>query len=121
MRRVIRKIAMRIASYEMAYRMQSSAPELIPTSARKPTKTLAMYGAEPGKVVWYANNCLLSDDWWDVWVRFVQLYHTDWDHHGEGSNNLGPGLDLVPARRPTGPANRWVRDLQQRGWSIRRW
>src|SRR5262245_20032710 len=87
------EIATRIASYEMAYRMQTSAPELIDIS-RETKQTLDMYGAEPGKAS-YANNCLLARRLIERGVRFVQLYHTDWDHHGDSGNNLGKGLDAV--------------------------
>ena len=88
------EIATRIASYEMAYRMQTSAPELIDLR-KEDKKTLEMYGAEPGKPS-FANNCLLARRLVERGVRFVQLYHTDWDHHGAGGENLttglGPGL-----------------------------
>src|SRR5215831_8039861 len=70
------EIATRIASYEMAYRMQSSAPELIDI-AGETKQTLAEYGAEPGKAT-FANNCLMARRLVERGVRFVQLYHTDW-------------------------------------------
>src|SRR4029453_6236640 len=82
-------IATRIASYEMAYRMQTAAPELIDLS-KESKKTLDMYGAEPGQAT-FANNCLLARRLIERGVRFVQLYHTDWDHHGDNVNNLGKG------------------------------
>ena len=53
-----------------------------------------MYGAEPGKPS-FANNCLLARRLVERGVRFVQLYHTDWDHHGAGAENLTTGLDRV--------------------------
>lgn len=106
------EIATRIASYEMAYRMQSSAPDLIDV-ARESAQTLAMYGAEPGKPS-FANNCLLARRLVERGVRFVQLYHTDWDHHGEGQNNLGAGLDLR-CREVDQPCAALIRDLKQRG------
>src|SRR5262249_12846774 len=74
------EIATRIASYEMAYRMQSSAPELIDI-AGETAETLSLYGAEPGKPS-FANNCLLARRLVERGVRFIQLYHTEWDHHG---------------------------------------
>src|SRR5713101_5342153 len=86
------EIATRIASYEMAYRMQSSAPELIDI-AKESRQTLAMYGAEPGQAS-FANNCLLARRLVERGVRFIQLYHTDWDHHGEAGNTLTKGLEL---------------------------
>jgi hypothetical protein len=80
------EIQTRIAAYEMAYRMQTAAPEL--TDLSKETKeTLDLYGAEPGKPS-FATNCILARRMVQRGVRFVQLYHTNWDHHG------GPGEDL---------------------------
>jgi hypothetical protein len=73
------EIATRINSYEMAFRMQSSAPELMDVSKEKP-ETLAMYGVEPGKPS-FANNCLLARRLVERGVRFVQLYHEAWDQH----------------------------------------
>jgi hypothetical protein len=106
------EIATRIASYEMAYRMQTSAPELIDL-AREGRKTLEMYGAEPGKAS-FANNCLLARRLVERGVRFVQLYHTDWDHHGTGDVNLGAGLDKV-CREVDQPCAALVKDLKARG------
>jgi uncharacterized protein (DUF1501 family) len=63
----------------MAYRMQTSGPELIDLS-KESKQTLEAYGAEPGKGS-YAGNCLLARRLVERGVRFVQLYHTDWDHH----------------------------------------
>ncbi len=87
------EIATRIASYEMAYRMQSSAPELIDLS-KEDKNTLELYGAVPGRAS-FANNCLLARRLVERGVRFVQLYHTDWDHHGGGGANLDDSLNLV--------------------------
>jgi hypothetical protein len=106
------EIATRIASYEMAYRMQSSAPELIDLSGET-KQTLELYGAEPGKPS-FANNCLLARRLVERGVRFVQLYHTDWDHHGEGDNSLTKGLDRV-CREVDRPSAALVTDLKQRG------
>jgi hypothetical protein len=106
------EIATRIASYEMAYRMQTSAPELIDFRSED-RKTLQMYGAEPGKAS-FANNCLLARRLVERGVRFVQLYHTDWDHHGSGDINLTAGLDKV-AGEVDRPCAALVRDLKQRG------
>jgi len=106
------EIATRIASYEMAYRMQTSAPELIDLS-KEDKKTLEMYGAEPGKAS-FANNCLLARRLVERGVRFVQLYHTDWDHHGAGSENLTTGLDQV-CREVDRPSAALVTDLKRRG------
>jgi hypothetical protein len=106
------EIAARISSYEMAYRMQSSAPELIDV-AGETKQTLQMYGAEPGKVS-FANNCLLARRLVERGVRFVQLYHTDWDHHGSGAENLDEGLDRV-CREVDRPSAALVKDLKARG------
>src|SRR5918992_6040198 len=70
------EIDTRIASYEMAYRMQSSVPELTDIS-REPAAIHALYGTEPGKVS-FANNCLLARRLVERGVRFVQLYHRGW-------------------------------------------
>ncbi len=73
------EIATRINSFEMAFRMQSSAPELMDLS-KESRQTLDMYGAEPGKPS-FANNCLLARRMVERGVRFVQLYHEAWDQH----------------------------------------
>ncbi len=106
------EIATRIASYEMAYRMQTSAPELIDLS-RESQQTLRMYAAEPGKAS-FANNCLLARRLVERGVRFVQLYHTDWDAHGSGDVNLTTGLDKV-CREVDQPCAALVKDLKARG------
>jgi len=106
------EIATRIASYEMAYRMQSSAPELIDIG-KESKHTLALYGAEPGKAS-FANNCLLARRLVERGVRFVQLYHTDWDHHGAPGQDLGASLAQV-CREVDQPSAALVRDLKQRG------
>ena len=85
------EIATRIASYEMAYRMQTSAPELMDLKGET-QETLELYGAEPGKHS-FANNCLLARRLVERGVRFVQLYHPDWDHHGNAGTELGKSLD----------------------------
>src|SRR5258708_19933968 len=73
------EIATGISSFEMAFRMQSSAPDLMDVS-HEPKKVLEMYGAEPGKPS-FANNCLLARRLVERGVRFVQLYHEAWDQH----------------------------------------
>ncbi|HYZ83610.1 MAG TPA: DUF1501 domain-containing protein [Bryobacteraceae bacterium] len=102
------EIATRIAQYEMAYRMQTSGPELIDFS-KESRETLEMYGAEPGKAT-FANNCLLARRLVERGVRFVQLYHTDWDHHAD----LGQPLEQV-CREVDKPTAALVKDLKQRG------
>ncbi len=106
------EIATRIAQYEMAYRMQTSAPELIDLG-REDRRTLEMYGAQPGRVT-FANNCLLARRLVERGVRFVQLYHTDWDHHGGTGADLGSALQQVCREVDRGCAA-LVRDLKERG------
>jgi len=106
------EIATRISSYEMAYRMQTSAPELIDI-AREDKKTLEMYGAQPGRPS-FANNCLLARRLVERGVRFVQLYHTDWDAHGSGDVNLTTGLDKV-CKEVDQPCAALIKDLKRRG------
>lgn len=106
------EIATRIAAYEMAFRMQTSAPELIDLS-KESAKTLEDYGAKPGAAS-FANNCVLARRLVERGVRFVQLYHTDWDHHGDAVNNLDKGLDAV-CQQVDRPMAALVRDLKQRG------
>lgn len=74
------EIATRISQYEMAYRMQTSVPELMDIS-QEPKSTLEMYGATPGKAT-FSNNCLLARRLVERGVRVVELYDADWDHHG---------------------------------------
>ena len=105
------EIQTRINAYEMAYRMQSSAPELMDFGSESAT-TLESYGATPGKAS-FANNCLLARRLVERGVRFVQLYHTNWDHHG-GAENLEGELEKVTGEIDR-PCAALVKDLQQRG------
>jgi hypothetical protein len=103
----------RIAQYELAYRMQTSVPELMEIDS-EPESVREMYGVEPGKVS-FANNCLLARRLIERGVRFVQLYHWGWDSHG-----TNPDDDIVtslPQRcRETDQATAaLVLDLEQRG------
>jgi hypothetical protein len=107
-----REIMTRIAAYEMAYRMQTSAPELIDLS-KESKETLELYGAEPGKAS-YANNCLLARRLVERGVRFVQLYHTDWDHHGDANLHLGGPLEKT-CREVDQPTAALILDLKRRG------
>jgi len=107
------EIATRIASAEMAYKMQSSVPDLLEI-AKESKETLEMYGVEPGKPS-FAANCLLARRLVERGVRFVQLYHRGWDSHGSGM-----GDDIVhslPQRcKETDQAcAALVKDLKQRG------
>ena len=106
------EISTRIAAYEMAYRMQSSAPELMDLS-RETKTTLEDYGADPNRPS-FARNCLLARRLVEKGCRFVQLYHTDWDHHGNPGTNLGQPLD-DRCREVDRPTAALIRDLKQRG------
>jgi hypothetical protein len=102
------EIATRINSFEMAYRMQASAPELMDLR-REPQRVLEMYGAEPGKPS-FAANCLLARRLLERGVRFVQLFHEAWDQHGNLKKDLRKNcLDTDKA------AAALVKDLKQRG------
>ena len=106
------EISTRIAAYEMAHRMQTSGPELIDFSTESKA-TLDMYGAEPGAKS-FANNCILARRLVERDVRFVQLYHSSWDHHGGPNENLDTNLDEVCEDVDQAIAA-LVRDLKQRG------
>ncbi len=106
------EISTRISAYEMAYRMQSSAPELIDLSGET-QQTLDDYGVELGKPS-FANNCLLARRLVERGVRFVQLYHTDWDDHGNYDTHLGEPLE-ARCRETDRPAAALIQDLKARG------
>lgn len=103
-----REIATRIAAYEMAFRMQTSVPELMDVS-NEPRHILEMYGAQPGDGS-YASNCLLARRLVERGVRFVHLYHRGWDHHGGLVKYMNICCPLTD--QPT-----WalIQDLKQRG------
>jgi hypothetical protein len=102
------EIATRINSFEMAYRMQSSAPELTDVSKESP-ETLKLYGAEPGKPS-FAMNCLLARRLIERGVRFVQLFHEGWDHHTEVVKGIREQTALTDRASAA-----LVQDLKQRG------
>ena len=102
------EIATRVNSFEMAYRMQESAPELMDLS-KESKATLEMYGAEPGKSS-YANNCLLARRLIERGVRFVQLFHEAWDHHSDVANGVKSQL-----RNTDQATTALILDLKQRG------
>ncbi len=106
------EISTRIASYEMAHRMQTSGPELMDLTTESQA-TLDLYGATPGKST-FANNCLIARRLIERGTRFVQLYHTGWDHHGVRGNNLAETLDEV-TRNVDQASAALVRDLKHRG------
>jgi hypothetical protein len=102
------EINTRIQAFEMAYRMQTSVPELMDLK-KEPKNILKMYGAEPGKSS-FANNCLLARRLVERGVRFVQLYHRGWDHH----NNL-PADIANTCRNVDRASASLIQDLKQRG------
>ena len=107
------EIATRIASYEMAYRMQSSVPDLADLSS-EPQSIHEMYGTEPGKAS-FANNCLLARRLVERGVRFVQLYHRGWDTHGASNNEDIVNKLAWLCRETDRAAVALVKDLKQRG------
>ena len=107
------EIATRIATYEMAYRMQSSAPELMDLSTET-RQTLDTYGIEDPAKPSFARNCLLARRLVEKGTRFVQLYHTDWDHHGNAGTNLGEPLD-ERCGEVDQPSVALIKDLKKRG------
>jgi hypothetical protein len=102
------EIATRINSFEMAFRMQASAPELMDIS-KESKETLEMYGVEEGKPS-FARNCLLARRMIERGVRFVQLFHEGWDHHSDVTG----GVKHQTALTEKGAAA-LVKDLKQRG------
>ena len=105
--------ATRIAQYELAFRMQTSVPEVMDV-ARESKETLEAYGAKPGEAS-FANNCLLARRLVEKGVRFVQLFDWGWDFHGTNpGEDLRDGLTKKCATmdRPVGAL---IKDLRQRG------
>jgi hypothetical protein len=102
------EILTRIAQYEMAFKMQSSIPGLVDMSD-EPKGVLEMYGAQPGDGS-FASNCLLARRLAERGVRFIQLYHRDWDHHSGIPLNMP--LKAQEVDRATAAL---IRDLKQRG------
>jgi hypothetical protein len=107
------EIETRIAAYEMAYRMQTSVPELMDIEG-EPASIHELYGTEPGEAS-FANNCLLARRLVERGVRFVQLYHWGWDHHGTSSvDDIASGLPRLCEQTDRASAA-LVKDLKQRG------
>lgn len=103
------EIDTRIAQYELAFRMQSSVPELLDIK-KEPEAILEMYGPEVRKPGTYAYNCLLARRLAERGVRFVQLFHMGWDHHfGLPSAMKGQAYDVDQ------PTTALINDLKQRG------
>ena len=103
------EIASRIASYELAFRMQLAAPELMDLS-KESTATLAMYGIEKSRLNPYATNCLLARRMVERGVRFVQLMHGSWDDHDDLENKLKRNCEATDQATAA-----LLKDLKQRG------
>jgi uncharacterized protein (DUF1501 family) len=106
------EIASRIASYELAFRMQASAPDLTDLKGET-AATLKLYGCDPDKPS-FARNCLLARRMVERGVRFVQLYHADWDSHGGPGQSIEEDLAKVTHEIDQGCAA-LVTDLKSRG------
>src|SRR5438067_9855085 len=103
------EISTRIAQYEMAYKMQSSVPELTDLS-KEPARTFELYGPDARKPGSYAANCILARRLAERGVRFIQLFHRGWDQH----NNLPREIkkQCVDTDQPSAAL---IEDLRQRG------
>jgi uncharacterized protein (DUF1501 family) len=102
------EIATRINAFELAYRMQMSAPELMDIS-KESAATLEMYGAKPGEAS-FANNCLLARRLVERGVRFVQLFHEAWDHHSDVKGGVKAQTGITDKACAA-----LIKDLKQRG------
>lgn len=103
------EVSTRISQYEMAYRMQSSVPELTDLS-KEPEQTFELYGQDARKPGTYASNCLLARRLAERDVRFIQLFHRGWDHHvGLPENIRGQSKSVDQGTAAL------IRDLKQRG------
>lgn len=102
------EILTRVAQYEMAFRMQASVPDLMDMS-KEPANILEMYGAKPGDGS-FASNCLLARRLAERGVRFIQVYHRDWDHHSALKSNVA-----VKAQEVDRATAALIKDLKQRG------
>ena len=102
------EIATRIAQYELAFQMQSSVPDLADFS-KEPKNVLDLYGCTPGDGS-YASNCLMARRLAERGVRFIQLYHRGWDHHGSLEKNFKTTSGLTDQ-----PTAALIKDLKMRG------
>jgi hypothetical protein len=107
--RVDPEIDTRISQYEMAFRMQSSVPELTDMSG-EPQHILDLYGVKQPGDGSFASNCLLARRMLESGVRFVQLYHRGWDHHGDIEKKMPAAAKLTDQ-----PSAALIKDLKQRG------
>lgn len=103
------EIETRITQYEMAYRMQTSVPELTDLS-KEPAHVIDSYGPEARKPGTYASNCLLARRLAERGVRFIQLYHRGWDQHNDLPRDLA-----LQCRGTDQPTAALIQDLKQRG------
>ncbi len=103
------EIATRIAQYEMAYRMQSSVPELTDLS-KEPARVFEQYGPDSRKPGTFAANCLLARRLAERDVRFIQLFHRGWDQHVQLPKNIA-----LQCRDTDQPSAALVQDLKERG------
>lgn len=103
------EIASRIASYELAFRMQAAGPDLLDFSKEAPS-TLDMYGINAEKTRAFGTNCLLARRMVERGVRFVMLMHASWDQHTYLNRELKKNCDITD-----GPTAALIRDLKQRG------
>jgi hypothetical protein len=103
------EIASRIASYELAFRMQAAGPDLLDFSKESPS-TLDMYGVNAEKTRAFGTNCLLARRMVERGVRFVMLMHASWDQHTYLNRDLKKNCDITD-----GPTAALIRDLKQRG------
>ncbi|MDA0194973.1 MAG: DUF1501 domain-containing protein [Bacteroidetes bacterium] len=103
------EIRARMSQYEMAYRMQTSVPEIMDTSG-EPDYIYEMYGEDSRKPGTYAANCLLARRLIEKDVKFVQLYHQGWDHHGGLPNAI-----KIQCKETDQPSAALIMDLKQRG------
>jgi uncharacterized protein (DUF1501 family) len=99
----------RIAQYEMAFRLQTSVPEVVDNS-KEPESVFELYGKDSRKPGTFAANCLLARRLAEKGVKFIQLYHQGWDQHG----NLPRGI-ATQCRETDQPAAALITDLKQRG------
>ena len=103
------EIASRIASYEMAFRMQTAAPELLDFN-QETADTRMMYGLDADPTRSFGTNCLLARRMVERGVRFVHLVHSTWDHHGDLNRRLTNNCGMTDQ-----PAEALLKDLKQRG------
>jgi len=104
------EINSRIAAYELAFRMQSAAPELIDLSRERPHTHLAYGTSRAGEAGSFSQNCLLARRLVERGVRFVSIFHRRWDHHSKLRSGLEENCRVVDQ-----PIGALIQDLKQRG------